>query len=102
MRDTDVRLRLQQGRCQYTAVYNNPQAASYAKEKLHGFEYPPGQRLIVKFDYVAPESSRSAPSVQLPSSVPSSVQYPGLFTFPVRMLTRLYSIVSFLFFPLQL
>jgi hypothetical protein len=37
-----------QGKGQAIAVYNNPQAASYAKEKLHGFEYPPGQRLIVK------------------------------------------------------
>ncbi|XP_071451413.1 RNA-binding protein 45 [Hetaerina americana] len=34
-----------------TVVYNTPQAAVYAKEKLHGFEYPPGQRLIVKPDY---------------------------------------------------
>ncbi|XP_069948807.1 RNA-binding protein 45 isoform X4 [Cherax quadricarinatus] len=33
-----------------TVVYNNTQSATYAKEKLHGFEYPPGQRLIVKFD----------------------------------------------------
>lgn len=33
-----------------TVVYNNSQSATYAKEKLHGFEYPPGQRLIVKFD----------------------------------------------------
>jgi len=31
-------------------VFNNPQSATYAKEKLHGFEYPPGHRLIVKFD----------------------------------------------------
>ncbi|KAG8224754.1 hypothetical protein J437_LFUL005323 [Ladona fulva] len=34
-----------------TVVYNTPQSAAYAKEKLHGFEYPPGQRLIVKPDY---------------------------------------------------
>eukprot|EP00092_Neocalanus_flemingeri_P028795 GFUD01031260.1.p1 GENE.GFUD01031260.1~~GFUD01031260.1.p1 ORF type:complete len:452 (+),score=84.05 GFUD01031260.1:91-1446(+) len=33
-----------------TAVYTNTRAASYAKKKLHGFEYPPGERLIVKFD----------------------------------------------------
>ena len=31
-------------------VFNNPQSATYAKEKLHGFEYPPGHRLIVKFE----------------------------------------------------
>ncbi|KAK7075163.1 RNA-binding protein 45 [Halocaridina rubra] len=34
-----------------TVVYNNHQSATYAREKLHGFEYPPGQRLIVKLDY---------------------------------------------------
>lgn len=33
-----------------TVVYNNPQWAAYALEKLHGFEYPPGYRLIVKPD----------------------------------------------------
>ncbi|KAJ8917529.1 hypothetical protein NQ315_005578 [Exocentrus adspersus] len=32
-------------------VYANPQWASYAKEKLHGFEYPPGYRLIVRAEY---------------------------------------------------
>jgi len=31
-------------------VYNNPQSATYAKEKLNGFEYPPGFRVVVKFD----------------------------------------------------
>ena len=25
------------------AVYTNPNAAAYARKKLHGFEYPPGQ-----------------------------------------------------------
>lgn len=30
------------------AVYSSPNAASYARQKLHGFEYPPGERLIVK------------------------------------------------------
>lgn len=39
-----------QGRAMATVVYNNPQSANYACEKLHGFEYPPGQRLIVKPD----------------------------------------------------
>lgn len=33
-----------------TVVYTSHQWASYAKEKLHGFEYPPGHRLIVKPD----------------------------------------------------
>jgi hypothetical protein len=35
---------------QATAVYYNPAStsASYAKEKLDGFEYPPGDKLTVK------------------------------------------------------
>lgn len=36
------------------AVYTNPRAAAYAKSKLHGFEYPPGERLIVKFEGCEP------------------------------------------------
>nr|CAH0107847.1 unnamed protein product [Daphnia galeata] len=81
----------QQGRCQYTAVYNNAQAASYAKEKLHGFEYPPGQRLIVKFDYINSEPTRSTSTGTLPTStVQSSVQYAGVNCLtPVGSGTRL-------------
>lgn len=67
---------LQQGRCQYVAVYNNPQAATYAKEKLHGFEYPPGQRLIVKSDYTPNELNRNAQCVQLSNSS-NTVSYSG-------------------------
>lgn len=36
-----------------TVVYNNLQSAVYAKEKLHGFEYPPGERLIIKYAFDA-------------------------------------------------
>lgn len=32
--------------------YNNLESCSYAKEKLHGLEYPLGERLIVKMDIV--------------------------------------------------
>ena len=45
--------------------FSNIQSAAYAKEKLHGFEYPPGHRLIVKFDpshdmmYVPPRAGAS-------------------------------------------
>lgn len=31
-----------------TVVYRTPQAALHARQKIHGFEYPPGERLIVK------------------------------------------------------
>lgn len=44
--------------CYATVVYNSSQAAAYAKEKLHGFEYPPGHRLIVKFEAVSDASIR--------------------------------------------
>lgn len=29
-------------------VYTNHQSAKYARDKLHGFEYPPGSKLVVK------------------------------------------------------
>ena len=32
------------------AVYTNARSGSYDRDKLHGFENPPGERLIVKFD----------------------------------------------------
>ncbi|XP_015835984.1 RNA-binding protein 45 isoform X2 [Tribolium castaneum] len=43
-----------------SVVYNSAQWAAYAKEKLHGFEYPPGNRIIVKPDHE--EGSRSTSS----------------------------------------
>lgn len=33
-----------------SVVYNNAQSALHARQKLHGFEYPPGERLIVKLN----------------------------------------------------
>ena len=33
-----------------SAVYNNPNSAAYALEKLHGFDYPSGSRILIKFD----------------------------------------------------
>lgn len=32
-------------------VYNTGSSASYAREKIHGLEYPPGERLIVKNEF---------------------------------------------------
>lgn len=40
-------------------VYKNSHWASYAKQKFHGFEYPPGHRLIVKSEF-EPDMSRGA------------------------------------------
>lgn len=47
----------------FTVVYNNPQSAAYAKEKLHGFEYPPGHRMVVKFE-AGGEAGRDNPAAQ--------------------------------------
>lgn len=53
--------------CFATVVYNSPQSAAYAKEKLHGFEYPPGHRLIVKFESV--QDSNPRPGINLTSYI---------------------------------
>jgi len=61
------------------AVYTNPNSAAYARKKLHGFEYPPGHRLIVKHDeggggVFAPSPASSTPpppSHPLPSDLQS-------------------------------
>lgn len=31
--------------------YGSREAASYALDKLHGFEYPPGKKIVVKTEY---------------------------------------------------
>lgn len=37
-----------------SVVYDNPKSAAYAIEKLHGFDYPLGSRIMIKFDESAP------------------------------------------------
>ena len=37
-----------------TAIYNNPNSAAYAIEKLCGFDYPLGSRIMIKFDDSVP------------------------------------------------
>lgn len=51
-------VRHDQKQCYASVVYNSSAAAAIAKEKLHGFEYPPGQRLIVRYD-ASDSSNRS-------------------------------------------
>ena len=34
-----------------TVVYNNSQSAAYARDKIHGLEYPPGERLIIRLGH---------------------------------------------------
>lgn len=59
------------GKNMFLVVYNNPQSSAYAKEKLHGFEYPPGQRLTIKFDSYGDNSSSRRHSHQ-----PAGIQLP--------------------------
>lgn len=54
---TDVRYRMPRG--QASVAYLNPNAAAYAREKFHGFEYPPGHRMIVKPDLSSTPSKNS-------------------------------------------
>lgn len=54
---TDVRYRMPRG--QATVVYSHPSAAAYAREKFHGFEYPPGHRMIVKADMAGAPSQKN-------------------------------------------
>merc|ERR1719510_55339 len=57
------------GKAYFNVIYNNPQSASYAKEKLHGFEYPPGHRIVVKFD-LSHDSMRGGPPMGPPRGRP--------------------------------
>lgn len=44
-----------------TVVYDNPKSAAYAIEKLHGFDYPLGSRIMIKFDDSAPRGFAGGP-----------------------------------------
>ena len=52
-------------------TYNSVGSAIYAKEKLHGFEYPPGMKLVVKYA----EDPPSRPNTG--NSVPGQVRTAG-------------------------
>ena len=59
------------GKNLFAVVYNNPQSSAYAKEKLQGLEYPPGQRLSIKFDtFTDSFNSRRQQPVGLPLNTP--------------------------------
>ena len=57
-----------------TVIYDKPQAAAYALEKLHGMDYPIGSRVMIKFDE-DPYSSmmNSGSSANVPPHVASLV-----------------------------
>lgn len=59
--------------------YNSVQSAGYAREKLNYFEYPPGHRLMVKFDTVDHGTSRFPPG---PGASPGANAAPGSARLP--------------------
>ena len=58
----------------FLVQFNNIQAAMYAKEKLHGFEYPLGSRLVVKHEVPVPDSQAVLGPPPLPNSKPDAVE----------------------------
>lgn len=70
--------------------YNCPQAASYAAEKLHGFEYPPGQRITIRSaSGELPPPSRGALLPAAPSSARVDVNGSGVTTISTTELATL-------------
>lgn len=52
-------------RAHIEVAYKNSQWAAYAKQKFHGFEYPPGHRLIVRSEF---EETLSSEGMQPPEA----------------------------------
>ena len=72
-------------------TYNSTNAAMYAKEKLNGFEYPPGIKLIVKYAEDPPNVRYGPPSPTFDQACPlyhsaphSPVRSPVRSVSPVR------------------
>ncbi|XP_034255901.1 RNA-binding protein 45 isoform X3 [Thrips palmi] len=68
---SDPRSRMSRGTA--TVVYHKASQAAYAKDKLHGFEYPPGQRLIVKEDPSVRSGDPLSPSRALAARATTAV-----------------------------
>jgi len=71
-----------------TVVYRTQQAALHARQKLHGFEYPPGERLIVKLS----SELKNFPLLEGPSQtmfdVSSSTTFCSVNLPPVQPLSK--------------
>ena len=72
-------------------TYNSVMAAMYAKEKLNGFEYPPGSKLVVKYAEDPPPryppSPTAEPMYPLYHSAPHSPLRSPIKGSPVRSLS---------------
>jgi hypothetical protein len=69
-----------------TVVFKTPQAANHARQKLHGFEYPPGERLIVKFN--SEMKSLSLLETQMPSCDSNSTSFCSVNLPPIQPLSK--------------
>lgn len=78
-------------------TYNSINAAMYAKEKLNGFEYPPGCKLVVKYAEDPPNIRYGPPS----PTFESSYHYHSPPHSPMRSPVRSVSPVRPLGFPRQ-
>lgn len=71
-----------------TVVYRTHQAALHARQKLHGFEYPPGERLIVKMN----SELKNFPLLEGPSQnlfdTPNSPTFCSVTLPPVQPLSK--------------
>ncbi|KAK6627486.1 hypothetical protein RUM44_009964 [Polyplax serrata] len=52
-----------------SVTYSTPQQAAFARDKIHGFEYPPGHHMIVRPDYS--ENTQRIQQIPPPINMPS-------------------------------
>ena len=57
-----------------TVAYSSPKAAAYALEKLHGFDYPLGSRVMIKFEEQGYGAGGNAYSGNGASSMPPDIK----------------------------
>lgn len=67
-------------------VFKTPQAARHAVLKIHGLEYPPGQRLIVKFS--SEMKNLSIFESPIPSSESNSTSFCSVNLPPIQPLSK--------------
>lgn len=80
-------LALTDGSQSATVVYKTPQAASHARQKIHGFEYPPGSgRLIVKFS--SEMKNLSLFESQMPPSDSNTTSFCSVNLPPIQPLSK--------------
>lgn len=59
-----------------SVTYSTPQQAAYARDKIHGFEYPPGQHMIVRPDYS--ENTQQIQQIPPPFQCQPNQSFPSL------------------------